>query len=315
MKSFLLKRFATSLLTILAATIVVFGLSRLVGDPRLLYAKPEGYGITPEQYEALGKKLNLDKPLVVQYGIWLSKAVRGDLGVTLFSEKPVFTEILDKLPNTLQLAAASWLFATAVGIPLGVMSAVYRGSLWDYLGRGMALVGQALPQFWVGIMGILVFAVFLGWLPSATKGNPGDGLVTQSKYFVLPVIVLGWSAAAGYVRLTRSAMLEVWYSEYVKLARAKGVTEKKIIWKHAFRNALIPPITLSGLLMANFLNGAVIIEAVFAWPGLGGLAAQSVFNNDFPLLTGVVLIFAVIFVMTSFLADVAYAYTDPRIRY
>jgi peptide/nickel transport system permease protein len=215
----------------------------------------------------------------------------------------------------MQLAVVSWLFATLLGVPLGILSAVHRGSFWDYVGRGLAITGQALPQFWIGIMGILLFAVYLGWLPTATKGNPGDSLFTQARYFVMPVIVLGWSAAAGYVRITRSAMLEILDSEFIKLARAKGVSSWKVTWKHAFRNALIPPITISGLLLANFLNGAVVVEAVFAWPGLGSLAAQSVFNNDFPLLTGIVLVFAFIFVTASFLSDIAYALADPRIRY
>lgn len=303
------------MLTLLAATIVVFTLSRLIGDPRNLYAKPEGYGISPEQYEALGKKLNLDKPLVVQYLIWLGNVMRGDFGLTLFSEKPVRDAIVEKLPNTLQLGLVAWVLAALIGVPIGTLSAVRRGTTWDYLGRMMAVLGQTFPQFWLGIMGILVFAVKLDWLPSTTKGPPGATLAQEARYFIMPMVVLGWSAAAGYARITRSAMLEVLDTEYVKLARAKGVTGWRVIAKHAFRNALIPPLTLSALLLANFLSGAVVVEAVFAWPGLGGLAAQAVYNNDFPVLTAIVLVFAALFVTVNFVADILYAFVDPRIRY
>lgn len=315
MVAFIFRRLLTGILTLLAATVVVFTLSRLVGDPRNLYAKPEGYGISPEQYEALGKKLNLDKPLVVQYVIWLSKVVRGDFGLTLFSEKPVRDAILEKLPNTLELGLISWVLAALIGVPLGAVSAVRRGTLWDYLGRGTAILGQTFPQFWLGIMGILIFAVKLNWLPSATKGPPGASFTQEIRYFIMPMIVLGWAAAAGYARITRSAMLEVLDSEYVKMARAKGVPSWRVIVKHAMRNSLIPPLTLSALLLANFLSGAVVVETVFAWPGLGNLAAQSVYNNDFPVLTAIVLIFAALFVTVNFAADILYAYVDPRVRY
>ncbi len=312
---FIARRVVTGTLTLLAATVVVFTLSRMVGDPRELYAKPEGYGISPEQYEALGKKLNLDKPLVLQYFIWLGKVARGDFGNTLFTEKPVRDVISEKLPHTLQLGLVAWVLATVIGVPLGVLSAVRRGTVWDYMGRVIAILGQTFPQFWLGIMGILIFAVQLNWLPSSTKGPPGATPWQELRYFIMPAIVLGWSAAAGYARITRSSMLEVLDSEYVKLARGKGVSMKRVIWKHAIRNSLIPPLTLSALLLANFLSGAVVVEAVFAWPGLGSLAAQSVYNNDFPVLTGVVLVFATLFVSLNLVADLLYAYVDPRIRF
>lgn len=315
MAKFIIRRLIAGVLTLLAATVVVFTLSRLIGDPRNLYAKPEGYGISPEQYEALGKKLNLDKPLVVQYVMWLGKVMRGDFGLTLFSEKPVRDAIVEKLPNTLQLGLVSWVLAALIGVPIGTLSAVRRGTIWDYLGRMMAVLGQTFPQFWLGIMGILIFAVKLDWLPSATKGPPGATFTQELRYFVMPMVVLGWAAAAGYARITRSAMLEVLDSEYVKLARAKGLPGWRVISKHAFRNALIPPLTLSALLLANFLSGAVVVEAVFAWPGLGGLAAQAVYSNDFPVLTATVLVFAALFVTVNFAADLLYAVVDPRIRY
>jgi len=317
MQAFILRRLAYAMLSIVAATAIVFALSRMAGDPRLLYAKPGGYGVSEEAYEALGKKLGLDKPLVAQYFMWLGRMLRGDLGNTLLDEKPVTRVLGEKVGATLQLGLAAWLFATIVGIPLGVLSAVKRGTVWDYAGRGFALFGQALPAFWVGIMAILVFAVELGWFPSGTRGTPeGFPLAWDNiKYYILPSITLGWLAAAGYLRLTRSAMLDVLDSEFIKLARAKGVNNVKVIWKHAFRNALIPPLTFSALLMAGFITGAVVVETVYAWPGVGRMAVDAVNNNDFPVLTGAVLMFTLVFVTMNFLADLAYAFIDPRIRY
>ena len=289
----------------------MFALSRMAGDPVLLYAKPAGYGATEEYLDNLREKLGVDKPLVVQYAIWVGRMLRGDLGRTLLAERKVSEVIREKIFNTFQLAFAGWLLATIVGIPLGVLSAVKRGSVWDYLARGLALFGQALPPFWVGIVLVLIFAVHLGWLPSAFKG---EGI--SIKHFILPSITIGWAAAAGYLRITRSAMLEVLDSEFIKLAWSKGLTSKRVIWKHAFKNALIPPLTFSALLLAGLLNGAVVAEVVFAWPGLGRIAlVQAVNNNDFPLLTGAVLVFIVIYLFMNFVADLLYAWIDPRIRY
>ena len=310
MKNYLLRRLVFAFLSMIGATAFVFALSRMAGDPVLLYAKPGGYGTSQEHLDNLRKKLGLDKPLVVQYGIWLSRVARGDLGRTLLAERPVTQVIREKIFNTFQLGFAGWLLGTIVGIPLGVLSAVKRGTVWDYLGRGFALLGQAVPPFWIGIVGILIFAVYLGWLPSGLKG---DGI--SIKHFILPSITIGWAAAAGYVRITRSAMLEVLDSEYIKMARAKGVSSRVIVWKHAFRNALIPPLTVSTLLLAGLLNGAVVAEVVFAWPGLGRVAlVQAVWNNDFPLLTGAVLVFILIYLILNFAADMLYFLIDPRIR-
>lgn len=315
MSRFLVRRAIFSVLTLLAATLIVFLLSRSAGDPRLLYAKPGGYGISQETWDALGKKLGLDKPVLVQYLIWLGKAVRGDFGKTIVDERPVSTLIKQRLGATLQLAFSAWIFATLVGVPLGIYSAVTRGSGFDYLGRGFALIGQSVPSFWIGIMSIYWFGTVLEWLPTFGRGDTTVGIIHNWKHFVLPVVTLGLGAAAGYVRLTRSAMLDVLESEYVRLARAKGCKVRTVIWKHAFRNALISPLTYSGLLLAGFLGGAVVIETVFAWPGLGRLATDAVFNNDFPTMTGAVLVFAVIFVGFSFVLDVLYGIVDPRIRY
>ncbi len=315
MGRFLIQRASFALLTLLGATVIVFTVSRLTGDPRQFMIRPEGYGITKEQYEELGQRLGLDKPLVVQYLKWLGQVAQGDFGKTIQTQRSVSEVIRERLPNTLQLAGAGWLVATLVGVPLGVMSAVRRGGLLDHAGRAFAILGQAVPGFWLGIMGVLIFSVHLGLLPTSTKGSPDASLLQQLKYFVLPAITLGWGGAAGYMRLTRSSMLDVLDSEYVKLARAKGVSSSKLIWKHAFRNALIPPITFSALLLAFFLNGQVIIETVFGWPGLGRLATESVFQNDYTTMTATVLMFALLYSIASFLSDVAYAVIDPRVRY
>ena len=291
MRRFLIRRAVFAVITLITATAVVFMLSRAAGDPRLLYAKPGGYGISQQNWDALGVKLGLDKPLPIQYLVWISRVVRGNLGKTIVSEKPVSDLIRAKVGATLQLAVGAWIFATLLGILLGVLSAVNRGGLFDYLGRGFAMFGQAVPSFWIGIMGIYLFGTVAGWLPTFGRGDTTESFLHNWKHFVLPVSTLGFGAAAGYVRLTRSAMLDVLDSEYVRLARAKGVRSQAVLWKHAFRNALISPLTYSGLLLASFLGGAVVIESVFAWPGLGRLATEAVFNNDFPVLTGTVLVF------------------------
>lgn len=315
MRKYLVQRFFFSILSLIAATLIVFVLSRAQGDPLLLYAKPGGYGVSPEQIAALEAKLALDKPLFVQYLIWLGRVVRGDLGETLLAERDVGKVIFEKIGATFQLGIIAWAFATLVGIPLGVLSAVKRGSVWDYIGRFFALLGQATPVFFLGILGILLFAVTWGWLPAGTRPIQDPFWPAQAKALVMPTIALGWLPAATYLRLTRSAMLEVMDSEYVKLARAKGASSRTVIWRHAFRNALIPPITVSALIMVGFLEGSVVVEAVFAWPGIGRMAVESIHNNDFPLLTGVILMFAVLYVTGSFIADIAYTLVDPRIRY
>lgn len=304
---YLARRLMFSLIAVIGATIIVFGLSRMAGDPRLLYAGQEGYGMTPEQWDAVGTRLGLDRPLVVQYALWLGRAAKGDFGTSIVARRDVSKIISEKAPSTIKLGIVAWVFAALAGLPLGIVSAVKRGSYLDYLARGLAVLGQALPAFWVGIVAILVFSVQLQWFPSSGRG---DGV----KEFVLPALTLAWLPLAGYVRLTRSAMLDVLDSEYVKFARAKGVSYRAVVIKHALRNALIAPLTLSGLLLASFITGSVVVETVFSWPGLGRLALQSVFDNDFPVLTGVVMLFTVMYVSINLAIDVIYAVIDPRIR-
>ena len=279
----------------------------MAGDPRDLFAGTEGYAFTPEAWEQMGKDLGLDKPFVIQYALWLGRMVRGDWGETLIGRVDVFSVIKEKIPATAKLAAVAWVVSTIIGVPLGVLSAVRRATVWDYGGRVIALFGQATPSFWVGIMAILIFAVYLRWLPSGRTG--------EWEHFVLPTLTLATEPLAGYLRLTRSAMLEILDSEYITLARAKGVSSQSVIWKHALRNAIIPPLTVSGILLAGLMTGSVIVESVFAWPGVGRLAVQAVLDNDFQVLTGVVLLFTAVYVALSFVVDITYAVIDPRIRY
>lgn len=300
---FIIVRFVWGAVAVLAATVFVFTLSRLQGDPRNLYLT--GY-VTEEAYEAWGKKWGLDKPLAVQYVLWIWKAAQGDFGTSLRAGRNARGVVMERVPATLQLALSAWAFAFLVGIPLGVLSAVKRGSVWDIMGRTFALFGQALPPFWIGIMMILLFSVKLEWLPAGARGGVS--------HFVMPVITLGWLAASGNLRIMRSAMLEVMDSEYVKLARAKGVGSWQVVWKHAIRNAIIPPLTFAGLILAGFLAGTVVTETVFAWPGLGRLAVDSVLQNDFPVMTGAVLVFTLIYVGVTMVTDILYALADPRIR-
>ena len=293
-----------AVVTAVVVSAIVFGLSRAAGDPRMLFL---GDHTTKEVWDEWGRQMGLDRPLVVQYTTWLGKMLKGDFGKSLRGDAPILSTIGDSLKVTGRLALSAWIFAIVLGIPLGVLSAVKRGTLWDYLGRSVAMFGQALPPFWLGVMFILVFAVNLRWLPVGRMGG--------IDHYILPAITLGWLTAAGLLRLMRSAMLEVLDSEFIKFARSKGVRETWIIWKHALKNAIIPPLTYAGMIFATFLMGSVVTESVFAWPGLGRLMVTSVYANDFPVLAGCVMMFTLIYVLANLVVDILYAYIDPRIRY
>ena len=310
MRRFIIRRFVFSLVSIVVATFSVFVLSRAAGDPLLLYAN-SGYGLTAEGEAALRKKLALDRPVPVQYALWLGRTLKGDMGETILDRKPVFRIVTQRLPSTIHLGATAFLLSFLIGIPLGVLSAVTRGSIWDYVGRFIALLGQAVPQCWLGLVLILVFAVHWQIFPAALKG---DGLL-DVKHLVLPNITLAAGGFAFYMRITRNAMLQVLDSEYIRLARAKGVSNRVVIWKHAFKNALIQPLTGMTLGLTGFLTGSVLVETVFAWPGMGNMAITAVNNNDFPILQAVVFFFTILFVSMTFITDLLYAFIDPRIRY
>ncbi len=303
MARFIARRIVYTIAMIIAMTIFLFGMSRAAGDPRLLYLNEY---TTEQDWEAWGKAMGLDRPLVVQYGSWAAKAARGDLGPSMQHKKDSMAVVYDRLGATLMLALTGTLFVMFMSIPLGVLSAVKRGTVWDYLGRTIALLGQTAPQFWLGIMLIIVFAVWLGWLPTFGRGG--------WNHYILPTITIGWLSAAGLLRLVRASMLEVMDSEYIRLARAKGVGSRMVIWKHAFKNALIAPLTYSGLIIAGFVDGSVVTETVFAWPGVGRLGIEAVNANDFPLITAIITLVTILYVGMALLVDVLYAIVDPRIR-
>ena len=303
MKTFFARRITYSIVLMLATTVFVFVMSRQAGDQRHLFLSEQS---TQEEWDAWGLELGLDKPIWQQYIIWLANAVTGDFGESIRQRRPSLDVVTERIPATLELAFGSFLFSVLTGIPLGVLSALKRGSLLDIIGRSFALVGQAAPVFWLGIVLVLIFSVNLGWLPVARRGG--------WEHYILPSITLGWLFASSFLRLTRSAMLEVLDSEFIKFARAKGVHDTRVIWKHAFRNALLPSLTYAGLLLAGLITGAVITETIFSWPGLGSLAVTSVLQLDFPVLTAIVCVITLAYAGMALFIDLLYAVADPRIR-
>ena len=303
MKRFLAKRLIASIVIMWFATAVVFGLSRAAGDPTFLFISEY---TTDEVIAEWRKEFGLDRPYPIQYLSWLGTAIRGDFGASLNEARPAIDVVVQRLPATLQLAAVSFVFAIAIGIPIGVLSAVKRGSWWDLGGRVFALIGQATPNFWMGIMLVLLFSVQFELLPTSGRGG--------IDHYVLPAITLGSGSAAGLVRLTRSAMLEMLDSEFVKFARSKGVPAHTVVWKHAFRNTLIVPVTYAGLILAAFTTGTVVVETVFGWPGIGRLAVTAINDNDFPVMSATVLLFTLMYLVVNFIVDISYALIDPRIR-
>ena len=306
MQRFLLRRLITTLVTLLAVSIIVFAMARVSGDPRDLLVDDSQVGDI-ELFEALGRQLGLDKPYYQQYGIFLKNLLKGDFGQSVKEQRPVVDAIKDRIANTLSLGLAAFAFSVLIGVPLGILSSVKRGSILDQLSKVVALIGQSAPSFWLGIMFIFFFAVKLGWTPPSGK--------QEWNSIILPAVTLGWFFVAANLRLVRSAMLDVLDSEYIKLARAKGVSRNSIIWKHALKNALIPPLTFAGVSLGNLVTGSLVTETVFAWPGLGQAAIQAVWNNDYPMLQGIVIIFTLMYVAAALLVDVLYSYIDPRIRY
>jgi peptide/nickel transport system permease protein len=310
MANFLARRFLSSLVSVIGATVAIFVLIQFHSDPRELFIPDSGFGITQEQWENLGEQMGLNDPLWKQYVNWIGNVLRGDLGVSLARDRAVTDLIAGKIGATVQLAVGGWIFAIALGIPMGVLAAVKRGTFWDYFGRMVAIVGQAAPPFVTALVAIWIFAVWLDWLPAGGRSPEFNW-----KEYLLPCMALGWGAAASLMRLTRSSMLEVMDSEYIRLARAKGVGWNFVIYKHALRNALIAPVTSALLVFSSWLNGALVVEIVFSWPGIGYDALfRAVNDNDFPLLLGTVFIFILIYLVFATLADIAYTLIDPRVR-
>lgn len=296
-------RLLQAFLTLLLTSVVVFALARTSGSPVDLVLPPEA---TQAERQAFIERNGLDRPLPVQYAVFIAGALRGDFGVSLRTRRPAVELVMQRLPRTLTLATAGLLVALTVSVPVGVMAAAHRGGVWDRLGQGFALLGQSVPAFWLGIVLILVFSIRLGWLPSSGVGS--------WRNYVLPAVVLGWSISAGIVRLLRSSMLEALGAEFVKLARAKGLPERKVVWKHALRNALIPVVTFVGFMYGVIIASAVVVEVVFGWPGLGYLAYESTLWRDFPVLQCAVLVYTAVVVAINFLVDIGYGLIDPRVR-
>lgn len=304
MQRYLVRRLALAVVTLLAVSLIIFIMSRASGDPRHIML--DDYS-TEEDWRRMGEVLGLDRPYYQQYFIFIGNAFRGDFGISVKEGRPVTDVVLDRLPNTLYLGLTAFLVSLLVGIPLGILSAVKRGTLVDQIGKIVAMFGQSAPPFWLGIMLIIFFAVSLELLPPYGREDWNS--------VVLPAVTLGWYYAAANLRLVRSAMLDVLDSEYIKLARAKGVPYWGIVLRHAFRNALIPPLTFAGVTLGALVTGSLVVETVFAWPGLGKLAIDALFAFDYPLLQGVVVVFTLLYVLAALSVDVLYAYIDPRIRY
>lgn len=303
MARLVISRLMQALLTLLLTSIIVFVLGRTSGNPADLVLPPEA---TAEDRQAFVERMGLDRPLPVQYGVFLRDALQGDFGISLRTREPATALVFSRLQHTLQLATAGLAVALVVSVPLGVLAAVHRGRLVDRLSMGFALLGQSIPAFWLAIVLILVFSVQLGWLPTSGVGS--------WQHYVLPSIVLGWGISAGIVRLLRSGMLEVLGAEYITLARAKGLSEGVVVWKHALRNAVIPVITFIGFMYGVIIASAVVVEVVFGWPGLGYLAYESTLWRDFPVLQLTVLLYTGIVVFINFLVDLSYGLVDPRVR-
>ena len=303
MKQFIARRIGYSLLSLLLLSLTIFLFIRLTGDPASLLAEP---GASAADIAAIQKKFGLDQPVWYQYIYFMGSLLRGDLGESFYYQTPVLELYLSRLPNSLLLASVAMGFSLLLGIPTGILAAVRVGHFWDTAGKFFALLGLSLPSFLVGLLLILFFSVYLEWLPSSGSGG--------FRNLLMPAFALGWYFAAAHMRLTRSSMLEVMGSEYIKLARLKGLPEFKVIAKHAFKNALIPVMTLAGINLINMINVAVVVETVFAWPGIGRLLYEGISFRDFPIVQGVVIIGGSMIVAVNLLVDIVYAFVDPRIR-
>ena len=303
MKQYILRRVGYSLLSLFLLSLIIFLFVRVTGDPMSLLTEP---GASPEDIEAMRHQFGLDQPLWVQYWHFVAAFITGDFGQSFYYRTPVLDLYFQRLPNSLMLAAVAMTLSLLIGIPSGILAAVRVDRFWDSAGKIFALLGLSLPQFWVGLVLILVFSVSLGWLPSS-----GSGTVW---HLLMPAFTLGWYFAAAHMRLTRSSMLEVLGSEYVKLARLKGLPEALVIGKHALKNALIPVITLAGINLVVMINVAIVVETVFAWPGIGRLLYEGVTFRDFPVVQAVVVIGGSMIILVNLLVDILYALIDPRIR-
>jgi len=308
LRRFLTVRIIYSLLTLWLLTVIVFTMVRLTGDPATLWT--DYPGVSEEDLDMVRDRWGLNDPQITQYWKFVSNIFRGDFGTSFQFSMPVTEIYFHRLPNSILLGAASFLISLAIGIPLGILSAIKVNSKWDSIGKLIALLGLSIPGFFVGLCLILVFGVILGWLPVLGKGQQFFDI----KYLIMPAFSLGWYFSGAMLRLTRSSMLEVLGSDYVKLARLKGMPETVVIAKHALKNAMIPILTLAGLQLVLMINVAVVVEVIFQWPGVGSLLIEALLGRDFPVVQGTVLMAGAMIVGINLLLDVLYAMVDPRIR-
>ena len=305
MQKYIIVRLGQGIFTLWALTVIVFVSVRLTGDPAIFLMPIDAS--SPADYEAFRKQLGLDKPMVAQYGLFIWNALQGDFGTSITDRRPAMDILASRLPATLQLAAAGMGLAILFGVPLGILSAIKRDSIFDKIGKIFAVVGMAVPQFWVAIIFILVFGANFKVLPTFGRGGPDS--------FVMPAFVLAWSIMAGMMRLGRSSMLEIMDSEYIRFTRVKGLHERLVLWKHVLRNSMVPMLTFGGISLAGLLNGAIVVEVVFAWPGIGRMLLDGVQARNFPVVQAAVLASGFFYIALSLIIDILYAYVDPRIRY
>ena len=301
MRAFVLSRLAQTVLVVFLALTAVFFLARLGGDPVLLFLPMD---IQAKDVNEFRERLGFNDPLPVQYGRFMAGAVRGDFCESLRDKQDALHLVLERLPATFRLCGLALLLTFCLAIPVGVISAMRRGSVWDYVGMGATVLGQAIPGFWLGLMLIYLFSVRLGWLPTGGTG----GLA----HYVMPVLVLASFYAARIARLTRSSVLDVLGEDFILTARAKGLAELLVVAKHTLKNAAIPIVTLAGLETGQLLGGAVITETIFAWPGVGRLTVQALLNRDFPVVLAAVFVISLPYTLINFLVDVIYGWIDPR---
>jgi ABC-type dipeptide/oligopeptide/nickel transport system permease component len=304
MKQYLIRRFYHALLVLVGISLIVFLMLHLTGDPAALLMPLDA---KPEEIAALRQRMGFDEPLYVQYGRFFARAVRGDFGQSFRNQQPAMELLMERMPATLELAAAAIALALAVALPVGIVSALRRNSWLDHAGMVFALIGQSMPVYWLGILLILIFAVQLGWFPAGGRGTLA--------HLALPAVTLGLFSMARVARFTRSAMLEALAQDYVRTARAKGLPEGRVVLLHAFKNAALPIVTIVGLDFATLLGGAVITETIFGWPGVGRFTVEAIGMRDFPVVQASVFLLALIFVAVNLAVDVFYTWLDPRIRY
>jgi peptide/nickel transport system permease protein len=303
MSTFLVRRLLQSLIVLFGVSFVVFAILHLTGDPALVLLPPDA---SIEDVRRFREAMGFNDPFLVQYGRFLNGALHGDFGQSVRHGEPAFGLVVERMPATFELAGAALLLALCLSIPAGIVSAVRRNTPVDYVATVVALFGQSLPTFWLGIMLILLFSVQLQLLPSSGRGTP--------EHLILPAVTLGLFTTARITRLTRSGMLEVLNQDYIRTARAKGVSDSPVVWKHALKNAEIPIVTIVGIELGTLLGGSVITETIFAWPGVGRLSVQAIANRDYPVVQAAVFLLASTFVLVNLMVDLVYTYLDPRIR-